>query len=91
MRKKKVENITETNFLKLCNKFLPKNIQFFIKEQIKLQNSKNGIRYTQEFKRYALSFFFFCQMPIDFCKKLLVCHLLDVYKNLLKTGQKNLE
>lgn len=86
-RKNNLENITETNFLKLCKKFVPESIQFFITEQIKLQKRhKKGNRYTEEFKRYALSLFLFYQMHTDFCKKLLIYRLSDVYKDLFRTG-----
>lgn len=84
-RKNKLEDVTETDFLKLCNKFLPKNIQFFITEQIKLQKChKKGYRYTKEFKRYALSLFFISPSAYRFLQK--IYHLSDVCKDLSKTG-----
>ena len=53
------EQSTHTNFAKLCDKFLPAAVANFVKVQL-IQFNKNhhGRRYTEEFKKFALSLYF---------------------------------
>lgn len=53
------EQSTHTNFGKLCDKFLPATVANFVKVQsIQFNKNLHGRRYTEEFKKFALSLYF---------------------------------
>lgn len=77
--------VDKAKFIELCDNFLPEKISLFVKTQVKLCDRKlKGERYSNAFKKFALSIYFLSPKCYKFLRSIFKLPSVTILNNLTK-------